>query len=59
MHVIYFMYHTLHMDFASFPMYEVGKTLETRVGKQHKQTESELVSWSFITKAQYITTETR
>jgi len=41
MHIIYFMYHTLRMDLASFPIYEVGKTLETRVGMQHKQTESD------------------
>ena len=39
--VIYFMYHILHMDFTSIPIYEVGKTLEMKVGMQHKWTESD------------------
>ena len=28
---MYFMYHTLCMDFASIPIYKVGKTLKTRI----------------------------
>jgi len=38
MYIIYFMYHTLCTDLAEFTVYGGGKTLETMVGLQHKQT---------------------
>ena len=41
MHIIYFMYQFLLMDFTGFPIYKVGNTLETRGDMQHKQTESD------------------